>query len=57
MPDPLLQTRDLVKSFALRRGFFGQQRLRVLAVDRVSLGRARTTAERSLIRARADRRH
>ncbi len=36
MAEPLLQTVDLVKSFALRRGFFGQQRLRVLAVDRVS---------------------
>jgi oligopeptide/dipeptide ABC transporter ATP-binding protein len=37
MPEPLLQTVDLVKSFPLRRGLFGQQKLRLLAVDRVSL--------------------
>jgi oligopeptide/dipeptide ABC transporter ATP-binding protein len=34
---PLLETVDLVKSFPIHRGFFGQHRLRLLAVDRVSL--------------------
>jgi oligopeptide/dipeptide ABC transporter ATP-binding protein len=33
----MLQTFDLVKSFAVRRGFFAQRRLRLMAVDRVSL--------------------
>lgn len=37
MPEPLLETVDLVKSFPVRRGFFGQRRLRLTAVDRVSL--------------------
>lgn len=37
MPEPLLQTIDLVKSFPVRRGFFGQRRLRLVAVDRVNL--------------------
>ncbi len=37
MPEPILQTRDLTKSFAVRRGFFAQRRLRLVAVDRVSL--------------------
>jgi oligopeptide transport system ATP-binding protein len=37
MPEPMLQTFDLVKSFAVRRGFFAQRRLRLMAVDRVSL--------------------
>jgi oligopeptide/dipeptide ABC transporter ATP-binding protein len=32
-----LQTIDLVKSFPVRRGLFGQQRSKLLAVDRVSL--------------------
>jgi oligopeptide/dipeptide ABC transporter ATP-binding protein len=35
--EPLLQTIDLVKSFAVRRGRFGQHRLRLVAVDRVNL--------------------
>jgi oligopeptide/dipeptide ABC transporter ATP-binding protein len=35
--EPLLQTIDLVKSFAVRRGRFGQHRFRLVAVDRVSL--------------------
>jgi oligopeptide transport system ATP-binding protein len=37
MPEPLLHTVDLVKSFPIRTGFFGQRKLRLLAVDRVSL--------------------
>ena len=37
MPEPLLQTTDLVKSFPLRRGLFGQHRLTLVAVDRVSV--------------------
>ncbi len=37
MPEPLLQTVDLVKSFPVRRGFFGQRHLRLIAVDQVSL--------------------
>ena len=37
MPEPLLHTVDLVKSFPIRTGFFGQHKLRLLAVDRVSL--------------------
>ena len=37
MAEPLLQTVDLVKSFPIRRGFFGQRRLRLVAVDRVNL--------------------
>lgn len=41
MAEPLLQTVDLVKSFPIRRGFFGQRRLRLVAVDRVSLSIAR----------------
>ncbi len=35
--EPIVQTIDLVKSFAVRRGFFAQRRLRLVAVDRVSL--------------------
>ncbi len=35
--EPIVQTVDLVKSFAVRRGFFAQRRLRLVAVDRVSL--------------------
>ena len=37
MTEPLLQTFDLVKSFAVRRGRFGQDHVRLVAVDRVNL--------------------
>jgi len=37
MPEPMLETVDLVKSFRVRRGFFAQHRLRLMAVDRVSM--------------------
>ena len=37
MPDTLLQTIDLVKSFPVRRGFFGQHKFRLKAVDQVNL--------------------
>lgn len=37
MPEPLLRTIDLSKSFPVRRGFFGNQHLRLRAVDRVNL--------------------
>ena len=37
MPEPMLETFDLVKSFRVRRGFFAQRRLRLMAVDRVSM--------------------
>jgi oligopeptide/dipeptide ABC transporter ATP-binding protein len=37
MPDILLQTIDLVKSFPVRRGFFGQHKLRLIAVDHANL--------------------
>jgi len=37
MSDVLLQTVDLAKSFPVRRGFFGQHRLRLMAVDQVNL--------------------
>jgi len=37
MSETLLETFDLVKNFPLRRGLFGQHRLNLLAVDRVSL--------------------
>ena len=37
MPEPMLQTFDLTKAFAVRRGFFSQLRTRLMAVDRVSL--------------------
>ena len=37
MPEALLQTVDLVKSFPVRRGFFGQKYLRLVAVDHVNL--------------------
>jgi oligopeptide/dipeptide ABC transporter ATP-binding protein len=36
MSDALLQTIDLVKSFPVRRGFFGQRHLRLVAVDHVN---------------------
>ncbi len=36
MKDYLLQTVDLVKSFPVRRGFFGQHHLRLIAVDQVN---------------------
>jgi len=41
MTEIVLEAVDLVKSFPIRRGFFGQQRLRLTAVDRVSLTIAR----------------
>lgn len=37
MPDVLLQTIELVKSFPVRRGFFAQRHLRLIAVDRVNI--------------------
>lgn len=37
MDDILLQTKDLVKSFPVRRGFFAQTHLRLVAVDQVNL--------------------
>ncbi len=37
MPEPLLKTVDLVKSFPVRSGMFGQHRLRLFAVDHVNL--------------------
>ncbi len=37
MPETLLQTVALSKSFPVRRGFFGTQHLRLRAVDRVSI--------------------
>jgi len=37
LSDILLQTIDLVKSFPVRRGSFGQQKLRLTAVDHVNL--------------------
>jgi oligopeptide transport system ATP-binding protein len=37
MADVLLETVDLVKSFPVRAGLFGQHRLRLMAVDNVSL--------------------
>jgi oligopeptide/dipeptide ABC transporter ATP-binding protein len=37
MAEPLLQTIDLVKTFAVRRGRFGQHRHRLVAVDRLTL--------------------
>ncbi len=37
MSEKLLQTIDLVKSFPVRRGFFGQHTLRLKAVDHVNL--------------------
>jgi oligopeptide transport system ATP-binding protein len=37
LTEPLLQTIDLVKTFAVRRGRFGQDRVRLVAVDRVNL--------------------
>jgi oligopeptide/dipeptide ABC transporter ATP-binding protein len=37
VPQPLLQTIELVKSFPIRQGFFGQRRFRLTAVDRVNL--------------------
>ncbi|MGH2559610.1 MAG: ABC transporter ATP-binding protein [Thermomicrobiales bacterium] len=37
MTEPLLQTIELVKSFSVRRGLFGQHRFRLVALDRVSL--------------------
>ncbi|MCD6284696.1 MAG: ATP-binding cassette domain-containing protein, partial [Anaerolineae bacterium] len=37
MPEPMLETIDLVKSFAVRRGFFAARKARLTAVDRISL--------------------
>lgn len=37
MPDALLETVNLSKSFPVRRGFFGTQHLRLIAVDRVNV--------------------
>jgi len=37
MPEPMLETIDLVKSFSVRRGFFASRKARLMAVDRVSL--------------------
>ena len=37
MADILLETVDLVKSFPIRSGVFGQQKVRLMAVDEVSL--------------------
>jgi len=37
MPEPILETIDLVKSFAVRRGFFAARKARLTAVDRISL--------------------
>jgi oligopeptide/dipeptide ABC transporter ATP-binding protein len=37
MSDVLLRTENLVKSFPVRAGFFGQHRLRLVAVDNVTL--------------------
>lgn len=37
MPEPMVETVDLVKSFAVRRGFFAQRKTRLHAVDRISL--------------------
>lgn len=37
MPEPMLQTIDLVKSFAVRRGFFESASIRLMAVDRVTM--------------------
>jgi oligopeptide transport system ATP-binding protein len=37
MNDYLLQTNELVKSFPVRRGFFGQHHLRLVAVDHVNI--------------------
>jgi oligopeptide transport system ATP-binding protein len=37
MPEALLQTVDLVKSFPVRRGFFSQHHFRLMAVDNVNL--------------------
>ena len=37
MPETLLQTVELSKSFPVRRGFFGTQHLRLRAVDQVSV--------------------
>ncbi|MBN1872901.1 MAG: ATP-binding cassette domain-containing protein [Anaerolineae bacterium] len=37
MTEPMVATFDLVKSFAVRRGFFAQRKSRLVAVDRVTL--------------------
>jgi oligopeptide transport system ATP-binding protein len=40
MPEPLLKVVDLVKSFPVRKGFFGQKVERLVAVDRANLALA-----------------
>jgi oligopeptide/dipeptide ABC transporter ATP-binding protein len=40
VPEPLLKVVDLVKSFPVRRGFFGQHVYRLVAVDRANLALA-----------------
>ncbi|OQA47083.1 MAG: Glutathione import ATP-binding protein GsiA [Chloroflexi bacterium ADurb.Bin325] len=37
MPEPLLKVVDLVKSFPVRKGFFGQKVERLIAVDNANL--------------------
>jgi len=37
MAEPMVETFELVKSFAVRRGFFAQRKRRLAAVDRVSM--------------------
>ncbi|MBN1247439.1 MAG: ATP-binding cassette domain-containing protein [Anaerolineae bacterium] len=37
MAEPMLQTIDVTKSFAVRRGFFASRKMRLTALDRVSL--------------------
>jgi oligopeptide/dipeptide ABC transporter ATP-binding protein len=37
MPETLLKTINLTKSFPIRRGFFGQKHLRLVAVDNVNI--------------------
>lgn len=41
MPEPLLETIDLSKSFNLRRRFFGAKKIKNIAVDRVNLSLAK----------------
>lgn len=41
MPEPLLKTIDLTKSFNLRRHFFGTRKIKNIAVDRVNLSLAK----------------
>lgn len=41
MPEPLLETVELTKSFNLRRRFFGAKKIKNIAVDRVNLSLAK----------------